>query len=324
MHTLITGGAGFIGSHLTERLLEAGDEVTIIDDLSTGRCDNIEPSLEHDRCRIIINSIRDEALMDRLVEDCDRVFHLAAAVGVNLIVDKPVHTIETNIHGSEVVLSAVAKYRRKVLIASTSEVYGKSTQIPFREDDDVVYGNTTLRRWSYAVSKAVDEFLGLAYHNERGLPVVLVRLFNTVGPRQTGKYGMVIPRFVDAALHGRPLQVYGDGEQSRCFGDVADVVGAMIGLMNEPRAVGQLFNIGNDQPITIRELAERVIELTGSKSKIESLSYDEAYGPGFDDMRARVPCLDKIKATIGYEPTYSLDDILGRVIDQMKSEMGKA
>ncbi|MAE60661.1 MAG: nucleoside-diphosphate sugar epimerase [Planctomycetaceae bacterium] len=324
MRTLITGGAGFIGSHLTERLLEAGDEVTIIDDLSTGRCDNVEPSLKHERCRIIINSIRDEALMDRLVEDCDRVFHLAAAVGVNLIVDKPVHTIETNIHGSEVVLSAAAKYRRKVLIASTSEVYGKSTQIPFREDDDVVYGNTTLRRWSYAVSKAVDEFLGLAYHNERGLPVVLVRLFNTVGPRQTGKYGMVIPRFVDAALHGRPLQVYGDGEQSRCFGDVADVVGAMIGLMNEPKAVGQLFNIGNDQPITIRELAERVIALTGSKSKIESLSYDEAYGPGFDDMRARVPCLDKIKATIGYEPTYSLDDILGRVIDQRKSEMGKA
>ena len=322
MHTLITGGAGFIGSHMIERLVAAGDQITVVDDLSTGRVENIQHSLKTGRCKLIVSSVMERDLVDRLVDECDRVFHLAAAVGVKLIVEQPVHTIQTNIHGSEVVLGAAAKYRKPIFIASTSEVYGKGTKVPFREDDDVVYGNTTLRRWSYAVSKAIDEFLALAYYEKVGLPVVVARLFNTVGPRQTGMYGMVVPRFVESALNNKPLRVFGDGQQTRCFGDVADVVGAIIKLLEEPHAHGQVFNIGNNTPISIENLAKRVIELTGSSSKIEYIPYEEAYAPGFDDMRVREPSLEKIKAMIGYKPTYTLDQTLNRIIDWMKQERG--
>ena len=320
MHTLITGGAGFIGSHMIERLVAAGDQITVIDDLSTGRVENIQHSLKTGRCKLIVSSVMERDLVDRLVDECDRVFHLAAAVGVKLIVEQPVHTIQTNIHGSEVVLGAAAKYRKPIFIASTSEVYGKGTKVPFREDDDVVYGNTTLRRWSYAVSKAIDEFLALAYYEKVGLPVVIARLFNTVGPRQTGMYGMVVPRFVESALNNKPLRVFGDGQQTRCFGDVSDVVGAIIRLLEEPHSHGQVFNIGNNTPISIENLAKRVIELTGSSSKIEHVPYEEAYAPGFDDMRVREPSLDKIAAAIGYKPTYTLDQTLNRIIKSMRQE----
>jgi UDP-glucose 4-epimerase len=320
MHTLITGGAGFIGSHMIERLVAAGDQITVIDDLSTGRVENIQHSLKTGRCKLIVSSVMERDLVDRLVDECDRVFHLAAAVGVKLIVEQPVHTIQTNIHGSEVVLGAAAKYRKPIFIASTSEVYGKGTKVPFREDDDVVYGNTTLRRWSYAVSKAIDEFLALAYYEKVGLPVVVARLFNTVGPRQTGMYGMVVPRFVEAALNNKPLRVFGDGQQTRCFGDVADVVGAIIKLLEEPQAHGQVFNIGNNTPISIENLAKRVIELTGSTSKIEYVPYEEAYAPGFDDMRVREPSLEKTRAMIGYKPTYTLDQTLNRIIESIRQE----
>jgi UDP-glucose 4-epimerase len=320
MHTLITGGAGFIGSHMIERLIAAGDQITIIDDLSTGRVENIQHMLKTGRCKLIVSSVMERELVDRLVDETDRVFHLAAAVGVKLIVEQPVHTIQTNIHGSEVVLSAAAKYRKPIFIASTSEVYGKGVKIPFREDDDVVYGNTTLRRWSYAVSKAIDEFLALAYYEKVGLPVVVARLFNTVGPRQTGMYGMVVPRFVESALNNKPLRVFGDGQQTRCFGDVADVVGAIIKLIEEPNAYGQVFNIGSNTPISIENLAKRVIALTGSSSTIEYIPYEEAYAPGFDDMRVREPSLEKVRAAIGYKPTYTLDQTLNRIIESMKQE----
>jgi UDP-glucose 4-epimerase len=320
MHTLITGGAGFIGSHMIERLVAAGDQITVIDDLSTGRVENIQHMLKTGRCKLIVSSVMDRDLVDRLVDQADRVFHLAAAVGVKLIVEQPVHTIQTNIHGSEVVLSSAAKYRKPIFIASTSEVYGKGTKVPFREDDDVMYGNTTLRRWSYAVSKAVDEFLALAYYEKVGLPVVVARLFNTVGPRQTGMYGMVVPRFIESALANKPLRVFGDGQQTRCFGDVADVVGAIIRLLEEPHAHGQVFNIGNNTPISIENLAKRVIELTGSTSKIEYVPYEEAYAPGFDDMRVREPSLEKIRAMIGYKPTYTLDQTLNRIVESVKQE----
>ena len=315
MHTLITGGAGFIGSHLIDRLLAAGERVTIVDDFSTGRPSNIEHILQHEQCTLIEDTIRDEVLMDRLIGECDRVFHLAAAVGVNLIVERPVHTIETNIHGSEVVLSTASKHRKTILLTSTSEVYGKASRIPFREDDDVVYGRTTLQRWSYAVSKAVDEFLALAYHRETGLPVVIVRLFNTIGPKQTGQYGMVVPRFIDSALTNEPLRVYGDGQQTRCFADVSDAVDAMIRLLDEPSATGQVFNVGADIPITIEHLARHIIELTESSSQIEYVPYDQAYAPGFEDMRVRQPCLEKINAAIGYAPSTTLDDTLVRMIE---------
>ena len=324
MHTLITGGAGFIGSHLTERLLAEGNRVTIVDDFSTGRPRNVDHLLDDGRCTLIENTIRDDALMDRLIGECDRVFHLAAAVGVNLIVERPVHTIETNIHGSEVVLSAAAKHRRTILLTSTSEVYGKASRTPFREDDDVVYGNTTLQRWSYAVSKAVDEFLGLAYHREVDLPIVIVRLFNTVGPRQTGQYGMVVPRFIKSALTNEPIRVYGDGQQSRCFADVSDAISAMIGLINEPQAVGQVFNVGADIPITIEQLAQRIIELTDSSSHIEYVPYDQAYAPGFEDMRVRQPSLDKIKAATGYTPSATLDETLARMIEWTRQDQSDA
>jgi len=275
MRALITGGAGFIGSHLAEALLARGYHVTVVDDLSTGRFENIAHLRDHEQFSFAIETVTNETVMDRLVSECDVIFHLAAAVGVKLIVERPVHTIETNIMGTETVLRLANRYRRKVLIASTSEVYGKGVRVPFNEDDDRVIGPTSKSRWAYAASKAVDEFLGLAYYQEKGVPVVVLRFFNTVGPRQTGRYGMVIPRFVDWALAGEPIQVYGSGRQTRCFCNVADTIRAIIGLVEEPAAVGEIFNIGRAQEVTIDDLARRVKAMTGSSSEIVHVSYDQ-------------------------------------------------
>ncbi len=315
MNMLVTGGAGFIGSHLSEALLARGDNVCVVDDLSTGSLDNIAHLLNGPNLRFVRDSVCNEATMTTLVDRCDVVFHLAAAVGVQLIVDKPVHTIETNIHGSEVVLNLANKFRRKVLIASTSEVYGKGTKIPFGEDDDVTLGSTRFTRWSYACSKMVDEFLGLAYHDQYGLKTIICRFFNTIGPRQTGQYGMVIPRFVRRALKGEPLQIYGSGKQSRCFCNVADVVGALIKLIDCDDAVGEVTNLGTNESITIEELADKIIDMTGSRSEKQRLSYEQAYGRPFDDMLVRVPDLTKIKRLIGYQPKHSLDETLRQIIE---------
>jgi UDP-glucose 4-epimerase len=314
MRVLITGGAGFIGSHLADAYLARGDEVHALDDLSTGSMDNIRHLRGHHRFGYTVDSVHNKAVVAELVDECDVVFHLAAAVGVRLIVESPVRTIETNVHGTEVVLSQAGKKKKKVLVASTSEVYGLSNDLPFREDGNLVMGATTKGRWSYACSKAIDEFLALAYWRERGLPTVVVRLFNTVGPRQTGQYGMVIPTFVQQALAGRPLRIYGDGTQSRCFTHVGDVVGALIKLMDHPDAVGNVFNIGSAEEITIAALAERVKAITGSRSEVLNMSYEDAYGAGFEDMPRRVPDLAKIGALIGYRPTKTLDEILESVI----------
>ena len=314
MRFLITGGAGFIGSHLCEALLAAGHRVVAIDDLSTGRAANIAHLRPLPHFQFVRETITNSLVLDRLTSEADVVVHLAAAVGVQLIVEDPVRTIRTNVMGTEGVLEAAHRYGCKVLIASTSEVYGKGVRVPFREDDDRLMGPTSRSRWAYAESKAVDEFLSLAYHQQFGLPVVIMRFFNTVGPRQTGRYGMVVPRFVRAALAGEPLEVYGDGTQSRCFGDVADVVRAVVALAAEPRAVGQVFNVGATEEITIRDLADRVLALTGSASPVRLVPYDEAYAPGFEDMRRRVPSIDKLHALIGYAPAHSLDDTLRRVI----------
>lgn len=321
MKVLITGGAGFIGSHLTERLLERGDEVTAIDDLSTGSLRNLHAVRNNPRFRFVQDDVRNSQVMHLLVEQCDMVYHLAAAVGVQLIVEQPVHTIETNIHGSEVVLNIANKFRKPVLIASTSEVYGKSEKVPFKEDDDTVLGATRFSRWSYACSKAIDEFLGLAYHQQFDLPVVVVRFFNTVGPRQTGQYGMVIPRFVESALRNEPIKIYGTGKQARCFGYVGDVVGAVIDLMHSKEAPGRVYNIGSTEEVTIDQLADRVIELTGSKSCKEYISYEEAYGRPFDDMMRRIPCLDRIKSIIGYQPKTPLKEILRLVISEKTASL---
>ena len=315
MHALITGGAGFIGSHLAEALLARGQRVTAVDNLSTGRHQNIESLAANPQFQFVYETVTNETVMDRLVSECDVIFHLAAAVGVELIVKDPVKTIETNLEGTEVVLKLGRRYRKKVLIASTSEVYGKSAEATFREDADVVLGPTTRGRWSYAASKMVDEFLALAYYKERKLPTVVVRLFNTVGPRQTGRYGMVIPTFVRQALEGTPITVYGDGAQSRCFCHIADVCRALVGLAEHPAAVGQVFNVGSSEEITIRSLAERVKELSGSPSPIRTVPYDEAYEEGFEDMRRRVPDLSKIGALLGWRPTHDLDAILRSVIE---------
>lgn len=322
MRALITGGAGFIGSHLAEALLARGDEVTIIDDLSTGRFENIAHLQHHPRFRFAIETITNQTVMDRLVSECDLIFHLAAAVGVELIVSRPVHVIETNIMGTEAVLRTANRYRRKVLLASTSEIYGKSEEVPFREDADRVLGPTTRSRWSYACSKAVDEFLALAYWKEKNLPVVIFRLFNTVGPRQTGRYGMVVPRFVQQALRGEPITVYGDGKQSRCFTDVEDVVRAIIALAEHPGAVGEVFNIGSTEEITIEDLAWKVKRLTESPSPIVYIPYDQAYEAGFEDMRRRVPDLTKIRNLIGYEPRVPLDETLRRIIAWFRQKEG--
>jgi UDP-glucose 4-epimerase len=315
MRVLITGGAGFIGSHLADAYLERGDEVFIIDDLSTGSIQNIAHLRKHPRFSYTIDNVRNSPVVAELVDQCDVIFHLAAAVGVKLIVESPVHTIETNVHGTEVVLALANKKKRKVLIASTSEVYGLSEQVPFREDGNLVMGATVKGRWSYACSKALDEFLALAYWREKKLPTIVVRLFNTVGPRQTGQYGMVIPTFVKQALSGRPITIYGDGQQTRCFGYVGNVVGALIKLMEHPEAVGQVFNIGSHEEVTILELAERIKELTGSKSEIVFIPYDEAYEEGFEDMPRRVPDISKIAALVGFKPEMSLDGILKTVIN---------
>jgi UDP-glucose 4-epimerase len=311
---LITGGAGFIGSHLADALIEKGHSVTVIDNLSTGRFENIQHLVGHPHFRFAIDTITNQVVMDRLASECDVIFHLAAAVGVQLIVEQPVHTIETNVMGTEAVLKAALRYRAKVLIASTSEVYGKGNGIPFQEEDDVVLGPTCRSRWAYAASKMVDEFLALAYRREKGLPVVIFRLFNTVGPRQTGRYGMVIPRFARQALNGEPITVYGDGDQSRCFCDVRDVVRALIALSERENAPGRVYNLGSTEEITINQLAERVKEITSSDSAIVHIPYDDAYAPGFEDMRRRVPDVSRIQDLIDWHPEISLDEILASVI----------
>ncbi len=317
MRVLITGGAGFIGSHLSDAYIERGDEVHILDDLSTGSIHNIAHLKNHPRFSYTIDTVHNRALVAELVDGCDVVVHLAAAVGVKLIVESPVKTIETNVHGTEVVLAQANKKKRKVLVASTSEVYGLSTEVPFREDGNLVMGATNKGRWSYACSKAIDEFLALAYWREKRLPTVVVRLFNTVGPRQTGQYGMVIPNFVREALANRPLQVFGDGQQTRCFGYVGDVVGALVKLMDEETAVGEVFNIGSSEEISILDLAERVKMLTNSKSEIVFVPYEEAYEAGFEDMPRRVPDTTKISNLTGFQTTYTLDQILETVITFM-------
>ena len=313
-HVLITGGAGFIGSHLTEALLQQGNRVTIIDDLSTGAMRNIDHLKDKPRFCYVIDSILNRPVLADLIDACDLVFHLAAAVGVKLIVESPVRTIETNIKGTEAVLECANRNKKKVVITSTSEVYGKSTKSPFTEEDDLVLGPTIKGRWSYACSKAIDEFLALAYCKERAVPVVIARLFNTVGPRQTGRYGMVLPTFIRQALLHQPITVYGDGGQSRCFTHVKDTVGALMQLAQLPEAVGQVFNVGNAQAITIAELAQLVKQLTASPSEICYIPYAEAYGEEFEDMQQRVPDLTKIHALYGYTPSCSLHDIVGDVI----------
>lgn len=319
-HALITGGAGFVGSHLAELLLEQGYTVTVIDNLVTGSIKNLARIEKHPRFRSAIEDIRNIHVMDRLVSECDVIFHLAAAVGVQRIISEPIETIETNIGGTEVVLKTARRYRKKVLIASTSEVYGKGVKFPFEEDDDSLLGPTTRSRWSYAASKAIDEFLGLAYHREVDLPVVIFRLFNTVGPRQSGQYGMVVPRFVQWALAGEPIRVYGDGEQQRCFGNVLDVVKAISALAESPDALGEVFNIGSTEEVSIRQLAERVLERAGSSSKIEFIPYEQAYETGFEDFRRRVPSLDKIKRVIGWQPTTPLNMTIDQIIAYHREE----
>jgi UDP-glucose 4-epimerase len=321
MKALITGGAGFVGSHLAEALLGRGDEVHVIDNLSTGSIENVEHLKGNSRFHYTIDSVLNEPVLAELVDRAEVVFHLAAAVGVRLIVESPVNTIETNVHGTEMVLKLANKKRKKVLLTSTSEVYGKANAVPFREDGDLVMGPTSKGRWSYACSKAIDEFLALAYHKEKRLPVVVARLFNTVGPRQTGRYGMVVPNFVKQALLGHPLGVFGDGTQTRCFTYVTDVVGQLIALAEEPRAVGEVWNVGNDrEEVTIHDLARRVVLRTSSRSAIELVPYDRAYEEGFEDMLRRVPDLSKLRALTGYEPKVHLDEILDRVVTYFTSD----
>ena len=314
MRVLITGGAGFIGSHLADAYLQRGDEVLVIDDLSTGTIDNIQHLKSNPKFHYKIDSVHNQPVTAELVDQCDVVFHLAAAVGVKLIVESPVRTIETNVRGTEVVLALANKKQKRVLVASTSEVYGLSADVPFREDGNLVMGATTKGRWSYACSKAIDEFLALAYWREKKLPTTIVRLFNTVGPRQTGRYGMVIPTFVKQALAGRPITVYGDGKQTRCFGYVGDVVGALIKLMDTTESIGQVFNIGSTEEISILQLAEKVKELTQSTSEIVFVPYDDAYEEGFEDMPRRVPDITKINQLVGFKPEMTLNGILETVI----------
>jgi UDP-glucose 4-epimerase len=318
---LITGGAGFIGSHLCDACIERGDEVFVLDNLSTGSLDNISHLLDHPRFHFTTGDVRDADLVGELVDQCDQVFHLAAAVGVKLIVESPIRSMATNVNGTEVVLAAAARYGKKVLIASTSEVYGLSTQIPFREDGPMVFGATTKGRWSYACSKALDEFMALAYHREQGLPTVIVRLFNTVGPRQTGQYGMVLPTFVKQALAGDTITVHGDGSQSRCFTYVGDVVRALLALMDDPRAVGEVFNIGSTEEVSIRALAELVKERSGSPSAIECVPHGSVYNSTFEDMPRRVPDIGKIHRLIGFVPSVSLQEIIDRVIADQRDQL---
>ena len=320
MRVLITGGAGFIGSHLSEAFLGRGDEVSVLDNLSTGSIDNIAHLKGHKRFSYTIDTVENEQLLAELIDRADVVVHLAAAVGVKLIVEQPVHTIETNVHGTEIVLKHANKKKKLVLIASTSEVYGKSASVPFTEDADVVLGPSSKHRWAFACSKLIDEFLALAYWKERKLPVIIVRLFNTVGPRQTGQYGMVIPNFVRQALAGQPITVFGDGTQSRSFTYVGDVVRALVALIDEPRAVGQVFNIGNGEEISIGALAERVKAAAGSTSEIVRIPYDQAYESGFEDMPRRLPDITKVRQLVGYDPTVGLDEILERVVEHFRQQ----
>lgn len=317
MRYLVTGGAGFIGSHLVEHLLARGDEVWTIDDLSTGSAANIQPFKSNHRFHYAIESLMNGPVVAELVDNADVVFHLAAAVGVFLVVESPVRTIETNVRGTEVVLHHCAKKKRKVLIVSTSEVYGHSTKVPFREDDDLVMGSAGEGRWSYACSKALDEFLALAYHREKGVPVVIARIFNTIGPRQTGRYGMVVPRFVGQALAGGPITVYGDGSQTRAFAYVSDTVRGLVGLADSDRAVGEIFNVGSDHEITINELAEKVRDIVNPQAEITHVPYEKAYGPGFRDLLRRVPDLARIREFIGYQPEVTLDEAIRRVRDHL-------
>ncbi|MFC2025944.1 NAD-dependent epimerase/dehydratase family protein [Chloroflexota bacterium] len=320
-HFLITGGAGFIGSHLCELLIEQNQDVIVIDNLSTGRLANIQHLLANPNFQFVRETIMNNQVLDRLASEADTIIHLAAAVGVKLIVENPVHTISTNIMGTESVLATANRYGCKVLIASSSEVYGKGVSVPFIEDDDCLLGPTTHNRWAYATSKAIDEFLGLAYCQQYGLPVVIMRFFNTIGPRQMGQYGMVVPRFIRHALNQEPLSVYGDGKQSRCFADVKDVISAVIALAGNPNAIGQVYNIGSTNEITILELAKRVIELTDSSSKIQFVPYDQAYAPGFEDMRRRVPSIKKLKDLIDITPHNSLDETLLKVISYEREQL---
>jgi len=311
----ITGGAGFIGSHLAERLLARGDEVYVLDNLSTGKLENIAHLRKNPNFHFTLGSISEEHLLHPLVEKCDIVYHLAAAVGVRLIIEKPVETIETNILGTEMVLKVANQYKKKVIIASTSEIYGKTAKVPFREDDDSVYGPTTKSRWSYACSKAIDEFLALAYFHEKKLPIVILRLFNTIGPRQTGRYGMVVPTFVQQALLNHPITVFGEGSQSRSFTYVDDVITLMILLAEDPRAEGEVFNIGNGKEITIKDLAWKIKEMAGSSSEIIQVPYDQAYERGFEDMQRRVPDISKVVEYTGYQPQTSLTESLKKIIE---------
>jgi len=320
---LVTGGAGFIGSHLCELLVHNGHTVVAIDNLSTGRLDNIAHLLPMPGFLFVRETITNSLVLDRLTSEADIIIHLAAVVGVKLIVEDPVNTIVTNIMGTEAVLTTANRYGCKVMLASTSEVYGKGSKVPFNEEDDCVMGPTSHSRWAYATSKAIDEFLGLAYYRQFGLPVVVMRFFNTVGPRQTGRYGMVIPRFVRQALLNEPITIYGDGEQSRCFADVADIIDAIYKLSSNPAAVGQVFNIGSTEEVNIRELAEMVIAATGSQSKVIYVPYEEAYAPGFEDMRRRVPDLAKVHQLIGYEAHFTLEATLKRVIDFERQQILK-
>jgi UDP-glucose 4-epimerase len=320
LRALITGGAGFIGSHLAEALLNEGHEVDVIDNLSTGSIRNIGHLKSHPKFKYVIDTLTNEPLLAELIDRNDVIFHFAAAVGVKLIVEQPVHTIETNVHGTEVVLKHASKKKKKVIIASTSEVYGKNAEVPFREDADLVMGPTVKHRWAYACSKAIDEFLALAYYKEKKLPVVIVRFFNTVGPRQTGQYGMVLPSFVRQALANEPITVFGDGTQSRSFTYIGDVVGCVMRLVKERKAVGEVFNIGNKQEVTILRLAEMVKELTGSASEIIFIPYDKAYEAGFEDMPRRVPDLSKVHALVGYEPKVQLHEIINTVIQYFRTQ----
>ena len=324
MKILITGGAGFVGSHLADKFIGQGHEITVIDDLSTGRYSNVEHLEGHERFRLIIDTVLNAPLMEELIRDADRVFHMASAVGVRLIMEQAVKTIETIFHGTDVVLKYCSRYRKRVLIPSTSEVYGKGASIPFREEDDLLTGATDKHRWAYACAKTLDEFLALAHWKETRLPVVVVRLFNTVGPRQTRQYGMVVPRFVHAAMRNEPITVFGDGTQQRCFGHVLDVVEGLSKLLETPECFGQVINLGNDEEVSILGLAERAIEIAGSKSEIRYIPYEEAYGDGFEDMRRRVPGLEKARKLIGYQPTRSLTDIINDVAAEYRKTYSAA
>ena len=320
MKVLITGGAGFIGSHLCEKLLEQEHRVTALDNLSTGKYENVAHLKENPNFNLVVGSILDEKLVDKLCEKTDIIFHLAAAVGVELIIRHPLESLTTNIKGSEIVLDMAQRYNKKVLITSTSEIYGKNTNGPLKENDDRILGSPLKSRWGYSTAKAVDEMLAYVYWKEKGLPTIIVRLFNTVGPRQTGAYGMVIPRFVTQALKTEPLTVYGDGSQSRCFVHVQDAVNALVKLMENPKAIGQVFNLGSQEEITIKELAQKIIQFTRSNSQIVYIPYDQAYEEGFEDMQRRIPDISKIQNLIGYRPTVNLEGILKSVIQYFKEK----